>query len=149
MRLALILSVLLLSGCSIRKFYPLAGSVVGGSAGSLGGPVTAGLGAGAGWTVGEMAKDDKTLEEAKEQVVEQAETIRALSEGDVKALLDQEREKNQGFIAKLEEGIYSVLKIAGCVILMLVLTPIIYTRLKCKKTLEILGLKKDENVERL
>jgi hypothetical protein len=149
MRLALILSVLLLSGCSIRKFYPLAGSVVGGSAGSLGGPVTAGLGAGAGWTVGEMAKDDKTLEEAKEQVVEQAETIRALSEGDVKALLEQESKKNQGFIANLEQGIYSVLKIAGCVILMLVLTPIIYTRLKCKKTLEILGLKKDENVERL
>ena len=66
-----------------------------------------------------------------------------------KALLEQESKKNQGFIANLEEGIYSVLKIAGCVILMLVLTPIIYTRLKCKKTLEILGLKKDENVERL
>ena len=131
---------LTLSGCSFKKFYPLAGSVLGGSAGSLGGPITGGLGAGAGWTVGELAKDDEALQETKTELADAKETIEALTTGDVEALLQLEREKQKGFLANLEDSIYSLLKIAVIVIGFLVLTPIIYTRLKCRKTLEMLGI---------
>ena len=70
----------------MRKFYPLGGSIVGGAAGSIGGPVSAGLGAGAGWTVGELAKGDAELTEAKE-------TIKAITTGDVQSLVERLMEK--------------------------------------------------------
>lgn len=136
-----------LSGCSLKKFYPLGGAVIGGSTGSLGGPVTAGLGAGAGWTVGELAKDDETIQDTKTELAEAKETIEALTTGDVEALLKKESEKQKGFIANLEESIYSVLRIVGVVVGLLVLTPIIYTRLKCRKTLESLWIS-DEKLGR-
>lgn len=132
------------SACSFKKFYPLGGAVIGGSAGALGGPVTGGLGAGAGWTVGELAKDDETIQETKTELQDAKETIQALTTGDVEALLQKESEKQKGFVAKLEDSIYSLLKIVGVVVGLLVLTPIIYTRLKCRKTLQMLGLKDEE-----
>jgi len=98
--------ILLLCSCSIKKFYPLAGSVVGGSAGSLGGPLSAGLGAGAGWTVGELAKDDEELQDAKE-------TIQALTTGDVDALVEKKlkEKKDSGFFDSILDGVYDILKI--------------------------------------
>jgi hypothetical protein len=144
MRLVLLISVLLLSSCSLKKFYPLAGSVLGGSAGAIGGPITGGLGAGAGWTVGELARDDESLEEANAEIAEAQETIRALTTGDVQALVDAEMQKQQGFMAKLEDGIYNILKIVGLLVALMVSIGLIYTRLKCRKTLEILGLKNED-----
>lgn len=129
-----------ISGCSLKKFYPLGGAVIGGSAGSLGGPITGGLGAGAGWTVGELAKDDETIEETKTELADAKETIQALTTGDVEKLLEKESEKQKGFVAKLEESIYSLLRIVGVVVGLLVVTPIVYTRLKCRKTMEMLGI---------
>ena len=103
--------ILLLCSCSIKKFYPLAGSVVGGSAGSLGGPLSAGLGAGAGWTVGELAKDDEELQDAKE-------TIQALTTGDVDALVEKKlkEKKDSGFFDSILDGVYDILKIGVIII---------------------------------
>lgn len=125
--------LLLFTSCSLKKFYPLGGAMVGGSAGSLGGPVTAGLGAGAGWATGEIAKGDAELTEAKE-------TIEALSHGDVEKLLAQERQGQKSILQQIEDGIWNTIKIVGLIILLLVGGTIFYTRIKCKKTLEMLGI---------
>lgn len=111
MRILLCISILFLCNCSIKKFYPLAGSVVGGSAGSLGGPLSAGLGAGAGWTVGELAKDDEELQDAKD-------TIQALTTGDVDALVEKKlkEKKDSGFFDSILDGVYDILKIGVIII---------------------------------
>ena len=95
----------------MKKFYPLAGSVVGGTAGSVGGPVSAGLGAGAGWTVGELARGDADLKEAQE-------TIAALTTGDVDALLEKKllEKKDSGYFDSILDGVYDILKI-GVIVL--------------------------------
>ena len=87
-----------------------------------------------------MAKDDETIEETKTELADAKETIQALTTGDVEKLLEKESEKQKGFVAKLEESIYSLLRIVGVVVGLLVVTPIIYTRLKCRKTMEMLGI---------
>jgi len=109
--IATCVSLLFFGGCSLKKFYPLAGSVVGGSAGSIGGPVSAGLGAGAGWTVGELAKGDAELKEAKETIV-------ALTTGDVDALVEKKlkEKKDSGFFDSILDGVYDILKIGIMVV---------------------------------
>ena len=72
----------LLAGCSLRSTYPTLGGIVGGGAGSLGGPGTAALGAGAGVLAGEALKNADKLVEAEER-------IEALTHGDVSALVAQ------------------------------------------------------------
>ena len=71
-----------IAGCSLRSTYPTLGGIVGGGAGSLGGPGTAALGAGAGVLAGEALKNADKLVEAEE-------TIEALAHGDVSALVAQ------------------------------------------------------------
>jgi hypothetical protein len=104
-------ALLSFGSCSVKKFYPLAGSVVGGSAGSLGGPISAGLGAGAGWTVGKLAEGDAELKEAQE-------TITALTTGDVDALLEKKLldKKASGFFDSILDGVYDILKIGVIII---------------------------------
>lgn len=133
--------LLFLTSCSLKKFYPLGGAIAGGSAGSLGGPVSGGLGAGAGWAAGEIAKGDAELTEAKK-------TIEALTHGDVEKLLAQEMEGQKSILQKIEDGIWNTIKIVGLIILLLVGGTIFYTRLKCKKTLEMLGII-NEDVDRV
>jgi hypothetical protein len=77
-----IATILLLVGCSLRSTYPTLGGIVGGGAGSLGGPGTAALGAGAGVLAGEALKNADKLVEAEEK-------IEALTRGDVSALVAQ------------------------------------------------------------
>jgi len=110
-KVVICITLLSFGSCSLKKFYPLAGSVVGGSAGSIGGPVSAGLGAGAGWTVGELAKGDAELKEAKD-------TITALTTGDVDALLEKKLKdkKASGFFDSILDGVYDILKIGVIII---------------------------------
>ena len=74
--------MLMLCSCSMRSAYPLMGGLVGGAAGSLGGPVIGGLSAGAGVLAGEALKNKDALIEAEEKIV-------ALSHGDVSKLVAQ------------------------------------------------------------
>ena len=77
----------------MRSAYPLMGGLVGGAAGSLGGPVIGGLSAGAGVLAGEALKNKDALIEAEEKIV-------ALSHGDVSALVAQGMETHKsGFDA--------------------------------------------------
>ena len=115
------------SSCSIRKFYPLAGSVVGGSAGSLGGPAGAALGAGTGWTVGELAKGDSELAEAKE-------TIEALTSGDVETLVNKGLKEQEGTISKMLDEVWSFVRLCLFGVIAWNLLPILYTRYVHKKS---------------
>ena len=81
------------TGCSFRSVYPTLGGIAGGGVGSIGGPGTAALGAGAGVLAGEALKN-------KDALVEAEETIEALSHGDVSALVAQGMEEHKtGFDA--------------------------------------------------
>ena len=82
-----------LTGCSLRSVYPTLGGIAGGGVGSLGGPGTAALGAGAGVLAGEALKNKDALIEAEEKLT-------ALSHGDVSALVAQGMEEHKtGFDA--------------------------------------------------
>ena len=77
---AIIVLALCLTSCSLRSVYPTLGGIAGGGVGSLGGPGTAALGAGAGVLAGEALKN-------KDALIEAEETIEALSHGDVSAIV--------------------------------------------------------------
>ena len=82
-----------LTSCSFRSVYPTLGGIAGGGVGSIGGPGTAALGAGAGVLAGEALKN-------KDALVEAEETIEALSHGDVSALVAQGMQEHKtGFDA--------------------------------------------------
>ena len=90
---AILLLAICLTGCSLRSVYPTLGGIAGGGVGSLGGPGTAALGAGAGVLAGEALKN-------KDALIEAEETIEALSHGDVSALVAQGMEEHKtGFDA--------------------------------------------------
>jgi len=77
----------------MRSTYPTLGGIAGGGVGSIGGPGTAALGAGAGVLAGEALKN-------KDALVEAEETIEALSHGDVSALVAQGMQEHKtGFDA--------------------------------------------------
>jgi hypothetical protein len=136
-RYLLLSAVICLSSCSVKKFYPLGGAVVGGATGAIGGPVSAGLAAGAGWTMGELAKGDEELKEAKQ-------TIQALSTGDVNALVELrlEKAKGDGFFDSILDGIYDLLFIGAIGVGLWVILPLWYTRYVHKKHKELTENKK-------
>jgi hypothetical protein len=110
--------------------YPFTGAVVGGSAGSLGGPVTAGLGAGSGYALGVLMKSERDGSETEEALEEIQETVDALTRGDVNALvqqqLDSKMEEERGFLEKTLENLYALLEIAAWVVGLIVLVPLLY-----------------------
>lgn len=126
-------SILLLSvtSCRISSLYPVAGAGAGGAAGSLGGPVTAGFGAIAGASVGEVLK---AQDQPKDSAFKPEQYKELLN------LVNSASGEQKGFVQKIEEGIYNILKIIGMLILLLVGGAMIYTRLKCHKTLKLLGI---------
>lgn len=105
---------------------------MGGAAGAIGGPVSAGLGAGAGWTVGELAKGDEELKAAKQ-------TIQALSTGDVNALVEQRMQgaMDDGFFDSILDGIYDLLLVGAIGVGLWILLPLWYTRYVHKKHTEL------------
>ena len=97
--------------------------MVGGTTGALGGPVLAGAGAGAGWALGELARGDAELEEAKQ-------TIQALTTGDVNALLEikLKEKKDSGFFDSILDGIYNILQIIVVVIAIWMIVQLWFSR---------------------
>ena len=90
---AIIVLALCMASCNFRSVYPTLGGIAGGGVGSLGGPGTAALGAGAGVLAGEALKN-------KDALIEAEETIEALSHGDVSKLVAQGmKEHKSGFEA--------------------------------------------------
>lgn len=90
---AILLLALCLTGCSFRSIYPTLGGIAGGGVGSLGGPGTAALGAGAGVLAGEALKNKDALIEAEEK-------LDLLTHGDVSELVAKGMESHKsGFDA--------------------------------------------------
>src|SRR6056300_540432 len=116
----------LLAGCSLRSTYPTLGGIVGGGAGSLGGPGTAALGAGAGVLAGEALKNADKLVEAEER-------IEALTHGDVSALVAQGMAKHQSGFDQFTSTIKRWLTWAAIGLGCYLAIPIFVAR-KCSKT---------------
>lgn len=104
--LTLLITLIALSGCSVKSLYPTIGATIGGTAGSLGGPAGAGAGALGGAAIGEVLKAESEVEEA-------IETVEALSKGDVEKLLEIHAKEQKSLFDKWVEGIYDVLKISA------------------------------------
>lgn len=123
----MLLLCLVLSSCSIKQFYPTGGALVGGSVGALtGNPIIAGLSAGSGAMLGEMAKGNAELKEAQEELT-------ALTHGDVSVLLEKGMAKHQSGFDTFKSTIKNILIIAGVLLGLYLLIPIFIAK-KCSKT---------------
>lgn len=109
--LVVFISALLLTSCSMKQWYPTMGAVVGGGAGSLGGPAGSAIGAGGGALVGEVIKGNAQIEEAQE-------TIEALTHGDVSKLVEQGLGEHQSAFDDFVSTIQRILLVAGVCLLL-------------------------------
>ena len=121
-----LLATLLLAGCKKSTFYPLLGSTGGAAIGSVGGVGGSAGGAALGWSLGKGA----ALIEDNEQL---ASTVTALSQGDVKALVEAGMAEQRGFLDKVIDGIYDLLTICGIAAALFFIVPLVYARLLHKK----------------
>lgn len=139
MKFLFVFPLLVLMGCKMSSLYPALGAGAGGSAGSLAGPVTGGLGAVAGYSVGEVLKVQDQPNGSSFKPKQYAELI---------SLVNTANGETKSFTQKIEDGVYNILKIVGMIIVLIVIGTIFYTRLKCNKTLKLLGLN-NEDLERV
>ena len=122
----LLLPLLLLTGCSMKQWYPTMGAVVGGGVGSLAGPAGSALGAGGGALVGEVAKGNAEIEEARE-------TISALTHGDVETLIEKGMEQHASGFESFTTTIKRILIFAFIGLLCYLAIPIFVAR-RCSKS---------------
>ena len=122
----MILPFLLLTSCSMKQWYPTMGAVVGGGVGSLAGPTGSALGAGGGALVGEVAKGNAEIQEARE-------TISALSHGDVQALVEKGMEQHASGFESFTTTIKRILIFAFIGLLFYLAIPIFVAR-RCSKS---------------
>jgi hypothetical protein len=118
--------LLFVSGCSMKQWYPTMGAVVGGGAGSLGGPAGSALGAGGGALIGEVVKGNAEIKEARD-------TISALSHGDVQKLVEKGMEQHASGFESFTTTIKRIL-IGAFVILLCYLAIPIFVARKCSRS---------------
>ena len=121
-----LLPFLLLSSCSMKQWYPTMGAVVGGGVGSLAGPTGSALGAGGGALVGEVAKGNAEIQEARE-------TISALTHGDVETLIEKGMEQHASGFESFTTTIKRILIFAFIGLLCYLAIPIFVAR-RCSKS---------------
>jgi len=121
-----LLAALLIGGCKKSTFYPLIGSTGGAALGSVGGVGGSAGGAALGWSLGKGA----ALVEDNENL---AKTVTALSQGDVKKLVEAGMAEQRGFLDKVVDGIYDLLTICGIAAALFFIAPLVYARLLHKK----------------
>lgn len=97
-------ALLFLTGCKMSTFYPGLGAVGGAGVGAIAGPGGAVGGSALGWSVGKGAQ---LMEENQEL----SETVSALSEGDVLALVDAGLGEQKGWVEETVEGFWTTVKI--------------------------------------
>jgi hypothetical protein len=125
MKMVLLLTIFL-AGCSLRSTYPTLGGIVGGGVGSIGGPGSAALGAGAGVLAGEALKNADKLVEAEEK-------IEALTHGDVSALVAQGMAEHQSGFDQFTSNVKRWL-MWGAIALGAYLAIPIFVARKCSRT---------------
>ena len=96
--------LLLLTGCKMSSLYPGMGAVGGAGVGAIAGPGGAAGGAAVGWGVGKGAQ----LMEENQQL---SETVSALSEGDVQALVAAQMGEQQGWVEETMQGFWTTVKL--------------------------------------
>lgn len=121
-----IATVLLLSSCSMKQWYPTVGAVVGGGVGSLAGPTGSALGAGGGALVGEVAKGNAEIEEARD-------TISALTHGDVEALVAKGMVEHQSSFDSFVSKIQRLLLVVGACLIGYLAIPVFVAK-RCAQT---------------
>ena len=119
----LLAMTLLCAGCRLSTIYPMSGAVVGGGVGSVGGPATAAAGAGLGYAVGEIARQED----------ENLATIEALTEGDVSKIIEQQIKSEGGFFDQILTEVWGVLKLCAIGGILYTIVPMLYTRYIHKK----------------
>jgi hypothetical protein len=128
MKILLLLSIIfLLTGCSLRQWYPTLGATAAGATAAAfgGGPLAVGLASGSGALAGEVTRGNADLEEAQE-------TITALSQGDVEALLEKGMEKHVSGFEAFTTKVKRMLIIAACILVVYLAIPIFVAK-QCSK----------------
>ena len=121
-----LLILCVLTSCQIRQFYPTGGAILGGGAGALtGSPLIAGMSAGTGAMLGEMAKGNAELKEAQE-------TITALTHGDVEKLVSSQMSSHRSLFDDFTAYIKRILLIAAICLGAYLAIPIFVAK-KCSK----------------
>ena len=116
----------MLTGCSWAQVAPVGGAVLGGAAGSVGGPVVAGASAGAGYTAGKLYQLSR----------ENKELAAAITSGDVDAIvksrikhgLAEQQDSFTNFVGTVKKILY----VAGTLLLCYLALPFLWTK-KCMK----------------
>lgn len=118
---ALLLVIVILSGCKASSWYPAIGATVGGATGAIAGPMGGGVGAGVGYASGKTAQMMTENEDLKN-------TVDALTHGDVSALVDAGMEKHRSGFEEFTSYIKKILIIAACVLAAYLSIPIFVAR---------------------
>jgi len=118
---ALLLVIVVLTGCKASSWYPAIGSVAGGASGAIAGPMGGAAGAGLGYGAGKTAQMMTENEDLKQ-------TVSALSHGDVSALVAQGMEKHQSGFEEFTSYIKKILIIAACILGAYLCIPIFVAR---------------------
>ena len=116
--------ILLFTSCSVKQWYPTIGAGIGGGGGALLGPGGAVAGSVAGTLAG-VAKGNA-------QIKEQADTIRALSHGDVEELVAQGMAQHQTGFDEFTGYVKRILMIAGILLGCYLAIPIFVAK-RCSK----------------
>ena len=119
---------MLASSCTLKQWYPAIGATTAGAAGAAlgGGPLVVGLAAGGGALAGEVSRGNETVKDAEA-------TIRAISQGDVEALVSQGLASQKSTIEKAMDTVWTALKVAAFCILGVLAIPLFITRSNSKK----------------
>ncbi len=117
--------IFLFTSCSMKQWYPTIGAGVGGGTGSMLGPGGAVAGSVAGTLVGEVVKGNA-------QIKEQADTIRALSQGDVEELVAQGMAQHQTGFDEFTGYVKRILMFAGILLGCYLAIPIFVAK-RCSK----------------
>ena len=122
-------------GCRSSSLFPVAGAVSGAAIGGIAGPAGAGAGALGGYGLGAVAQ---AKSDHKSDAATAVQTLQALSEGDVKKLLDLKMQEHGSRLDSVTGAIWTTLKVAAFVVLAFLLIPVFWSRANHKKIKEVL-----------
>jgi len=135
MKLFLAMLLLTTGGCSLASLYPVAGSVGGAAVGGIAGPAGAAAGALGGYGAGALAQAQS---DGSSDAANAVQTLQALSEGDVKKLLELKMQEHGSKIDGITSSIWTTLKVAALVIIGFFLIPVFWSRQNHKKIKEVM-----------
>ena len=123
----MVLAMLTTTSCGFSTFAPTLGGGLGAGVGSIGGPAGAVGGGLAGAALGQIYKESK-----HNGHIPSVETLKALSEGDVKKLLELKLQSHQSGFEDFTSNIKKILTVAACFLGLYLLVPIFVAR-NCSK----------------